>query len=46
VRAPVDALVRGALERAGIAFTPVAGHGAARTAAALRAIDDALASRR
>ena len=46
VRAPVDALLRGALERAGIAFTTVAGQGAARTAAALRAIDDALASRR
>jgi nicotinamide riboside kinase len=45
VRGPVDALLRGALVRAGIAFTTVAGQGAARTAAALHAIDAALASR-
>ena len=45
VREPVDALLRAALARAAIAFTTVAGHGAARLAAALHAIDSALASR-
>jgi nicotinamide riboside kinase len=45
VRAPVDALLRAALSRAGIAFTTIAGHGEARPAAALRAIDAALAAR-
>ena len=45
VRAPVDALVRAALARGGIMATTVAGNGAARVAAALRAIDAALASR-
>jgi nicotinamide riboside kinase len=45
VRAPVDALLRGALARAGIAFTTIAGRGEARATAALRAIDAALAAR-
>jgi nicotinamide riboside kinase len=45
VRAPVDRLLRAALARAGIAFTTVAGQGEARSAAALRAIDTALAAR-
>jgi nicotinamide riboside kinase len=45
VRAPVDALLRRALERSGIAFTTIAGQGAERLAAALRAIDAALARR-
>lgn len=42
VRAPVDALVRSALESAGIAFTTIAGVGADRLASALRAIDEAM----
>ncbi len=39
VRGPVDALLRAALGRAGIAFTSIAGTGAARLDAALQAID-------
>lgn len=45
VRAPVDALLRSALGRAGIAFTTIAGIGSERVEAALRAIDIALATR-
>jgi nicotinamide riboside kinase len=45
VRGPVDALLRSALGDAGIAFTTVAGHDGARAAAALAAIDAALAAR-
>jgi nicotinamide riboside kinase len=45
VRAPVDALLRAALARSGVAFTTVAGHGEARLVAALHAIDAALAGR-
>jgi nicotinamide riboside kinase len=45
VRAPVDALLRSALARAGIAFTTIAGVGSERVEAALRAIDAALALR-
>ena len=45
VREPVDALLRAALARGGIAATTVAGVGAARAAAALRAIDAARAVR-
>jgi nicotinamide riboside kinase len=44
VRAPVDALLRAALARAAIAFETVAGHGEARLAAALHAIDVVLAA--
>jgi nicotinamide riboside kinase len=44
VRAPVDALLRAALARAAIAFETVAGHGEARLAAALHAIDAVLAA--
>jgi len=46
VRGPVDALVRAALQRAGVAFEVVRGQGAARLASALKAIDAALATRR
>jgi nicotinamide riboside kinase len=45
VRGPIDALLRGALARRGIAFTTIAGQGEERVAAALRAIDSALARR-
>ena len=45
VRAPVDALVRAALSRAGIAFATIGGVGGDRLAAALRAVDAALAAR-
>jgi nicotinamide riboside kinase len=45
VRDPVDRSLRAALAGAGIAFTTVAGQGDARAAAALRAIDAALAAR-
>jgi len=45
VRAPVDALLRSVLARAGIAFTTIAGVGSERAEAALRAIDFALATR-
>ena len=45
VRAPVDVLLRSALADAQIAFTTVAGVGSERVAAALRAIDAALATR-
>ena len=45
VRGPVDALLRSALARAGIAFTTIAGVGSERVDAALRAIDAALATR-
>jgi nicotinamide riboside kinase len=45
VRAPVDALLRRALDGAGIAFTTIAGVGALRPEAALRAVDAALARR-
>jgi nicotinamide riboside kinase len=45
VRAPVDALLRSALARAGIAFTTIAGVGSKRVEAALRAVDAALAMR-
>ena len=45
VRAPVDALLRAALGRAGIAFTTIAGIGSERVEAALRVIDIALATR-
>jgi hypothetical protein len=45
VRAPVDALLRSALTGAGIAFTTITGVGGERAAAALRAIDAALAMR-
>jgi len=41
-RGPVDALLRRALERHGIAFTTIAGHGDSRLASALQAIDAAL----
>jgi hypothetical protein len=43
VRAPVDALIRASLERAGIAFTTIEGLGPARLATALRAFDRARA---
>ncbi|MEO8309708.1 MAG: ATP-binding protein [Caldimonas sp.] len=46
VRAPVDALLRASLAKAGIAFTTIAGTGSGRQAAALRAIEGALAARR
>jgi nicotinamide riboside kinase len=46
VRAPVDALLRSALEGAGIRFATIAGAGADRLAAALRVIDESLAARR
>ena len=45
VRAPVDARVRAALARAGIACTTVAGVGERRLESALAAIDAALAAR-
>ena len=45
VRAPVDALIRTALQEAGIAATTIAGAGAARLAAATAAIDAARARR-
>lgn len=45
VREPVDAAVRAALQRAGVAFEPVTGLGPARLAAALAAIDRALTRR-
>ena len=45
VREPVDAKLRAALMRGGIAATTVAGAGPARLAAALAAIDAALAAR-
>lgn len=45
VRAPVDALLRAALDDAAIAFTTIAGTGSERVEAALRAIDAALAAR-
>jgi hypothetical protein len=45
VREPVDALLRTALARGGIAATTVAGVRPERVAAALRAIDAALAAR-
>ena len=45
VRAPVNALLRAALAGAQIAFTTIAGVGDERVAAALRAIDAALAAR-
>ena len=45
VREPVDARVRAALARAGVAFVPVAGLGAARLDAALAAVDRAVAAR-
>ena len=45
VRSPVDALLRSALARAGIAFTTIAGLGSERIEAALRAVDAALAMR-
>ena len=45
VRAPVDALLRSALARAGIAFTTIAGLDSERIEAALRAVDAALAMR-
>lgn len=45
VREPVDALVRGALDRAGIPYRVVYGQGAERLANALGAIDAALAPR-
>ncbi len=41
VRAPIDALLRAALAAAGIPYGVVSGHGDARTAQALRAIDHA-----
>ena len=45
VREPVDARVRASLARAGVAFETIAGSGGARLAAALAAIDRALATR-
>jgi len=45
VRAPVDALLRSALADAGITFMTIGGIGSERVAAALRAIDAALATR-
>ena len=45
VRAPVDALVRAALARAGVAFATVDGTGAARLRAALALVEAALAAR-
>jgi nicotinamide riboside kinase len=45
VREPVDAMLRSALASGGIAFTTIAGAGTDRLAAALRAIDTALAAR-
>lgn len=46
VQAPVDALVRAALGRAGTRFDVVSGSGPARLASALASIDLALAARR
>lgn len=43
VRGPVDARIRAALARTGVAFAEVSGTGEARLACALAAIDDALA---
>jgi len=45
VREPVDQRIRAALTRAGVAFEPVAGQGSARLAAALVAVERALAAR-
>lgn len=45
VPGPVDALVRAALARAGVAFESVSGTGPARLQAALAAVDRALAAR-
>ena len=45
VREPVDRKVRAALARAGVAFEPVSGSGAARLDVALAAVDRALATR-
>ena len=45
VREPVDARLRAALARGGIAFTTIAGSGSDRLANALRAVDAALAAR-
>jgi nicotinamide riboside kinase len=45
VREPVDARVRASLARAGVAFETVSGSGGARLAAALAALDRALAAR-
>lgn len=44
VRAPVDALVRAALARAGVGFDTISGTGPTRLQAALAALDRALAS--
>ncbi|MDQ2927673.1 MAG: AAA family ATPase [Caldimonas sp.] len=46
VREPIDALIRAALGRAGVAFAMVSGSEGLRLASALRAIDGALAARR
>ncbi|MEP7301688.1 MAG: ATP-binding protein [Caldimonas sp.] len=46
VREPVDARLRAALARAGVAFGTISGHGPARLGAALAAIDGGLAARR
>jgi nicotinamide riboside kinase len=46
VQRPVDALVRAALERAGVPFDIVSGSGPSRLASALASIDRALAARR
>ena len=45
VQAPVDALLRAALQAGGIGYAVVAGHGAARTQAALAAVERSLAPR-
>ena len=45
VREPVDQRVRAALARAGVPFETIAGSGGARLAAALAAVDRALAAR-
>jgi len=45
VRAPVDLRLRAALARAGVAFEPISGTGAARLQAALDAVDRSLAAR-
>ena len=45
VRAPVDALIRSALQREGLAYCVVSGAGSARLEAALRAVRHALAAR-
>jgi len=45
VRQPVDRQLRAALARAGIAFEPIGGDGGSRLAAALAAVDRALAAR-